>query len=188
MQTRRMNRVIAHVRKIALAQDGATLTDAELLECFTAKQEEAAFEAILRRHGSMVFGVCRRVLRDTHDAEDAFQATFLVLARKASSIRSRELLANWLYGVAYQTALKARIAAVKRRARETSMNEIPEPAGKVPPVAPDWQDLLDQELNALPIKYRVPILLCDLEGKSRKEAADQLGVPEGTLNSRLARA
>jgi RNA polymerase sigma factor (sigma-70 family) len=187
MAVSQMNRIIKRIRHISLAQNGGALTDAQLLELFIACQEEAAFEAIVRRHGSMVLSVCRRVLHNTQDAEDAFQATFLVLARKASTIRSRGLVANWLYGVAYQTALKARIAATKRLARERPMNEMPEPEA-AQECLQDWQHALDQELNSLPEKYRVPIVLCDLEGKTRKEAAHQLGLPEGTLSSRLARA
>jgi RNA polymerase sigma factor (sigma-70 family) len=188
LQSRHVNLVIDHLRHIALAHDHGALTDTQLLECFIARREEAAFEMIVRRYAAMVFGVCRRVLRNTHDAEDAFQATFLVLARKASSIRSRELLAHWLYGVAYQTALKARMLSVKRQARERPMNEMPEPEAARTESAPDWQPVLDQELTALPAKYRVPIVLCDLQGKTRREAAHQLRVPEGTLSTWLARA
>src|SRR4030095_11075911 len=113
-------------------------------ELFVARQEEGAFEAIVHRHGSMVLSVCRRVLQNSHDAEDAFQATFLVLARKASTIRSRELVANWLYGVAYQTALKARMAAAKRLARERPMNKTPEPEAVQQECSQEWQHVLDQ--------------------------------------------
>jgi RNA polymerase sigma factor (sigma-70 family) len=136
----------------------------------------------------MVWGVCRRVLRNYHDAEDAFQATFLVFVRKAASITSRELLANWLYRVAYQTALKARATAARRKARERQMAEMPEPEEGAQDLWRDLQPFLDKELSRLPDKYRVPILLCDLEGKTRREAAEQLGCPEGTVAGRLARA
>ena len=142
----------------------------------------------MRRHGPMVWGVCRRVLRNHHDAEDAFQATFLVLVRKAASIASRELLANWLYGVAHQTALKARATAAKRKGRERQVTEMPEPAVTQQDLWRDLQPLLDEELSRLPDKYRGVIVLCDLEGKTRKEAARQLGCPEGTVAGRLARA
>jgi RNA polymerase sigma-70 factor (ECF subfamily) len=135
----------------------------------------------------MVFGVCRRVVGNHHDAEDAFQATFLVLARKASSVRPRERLANWLHGVALRTALKAKAATVKRRGREKQVTELPEPEAAEQDRLRDWQPLLDQELNGLPEHYRLPILLCDLEGKAIKEAAGQLGWPQGTLAGRLAR-
>jgi RNA polymerase sigma factor (sigma-70 family) len=134
----------------------------------------------------MVWAVCRRILAH-HDAEDAFQATFLVLVRKAASIRPREMVGNWLYGVARQTALKARSMAQKRRTREKQMQHLPEPSiqGQT---SCDLHALIDQELNRLPDRYRAVIILCDLEGKTRKEAAWQLGLPEGTVASRLARA
>src|SRR5438128_1591228 len=118
-----MNAVLRHLRKAVLS-DCSGLPDALLLEAFVARREEAAFAALLRRHGPMVLGVCRRILRDPHDAEDAFQATFLVLVRKANSLRSRELLGNWLYGVAYRTAMKARAMNAKRRAREQAAGKI----------------------------------------------------------------
>jgi RNA polymerase sigma factor (sigma-70 family) len=144
--------------------------------------------ALVRRHGPMVLGVCRRVLGNHHDAEDAFQATFLVLARKAGSIVPRELVGNWLYGVAHRTALKARTRIGKQRVRERPVAEMPEPEAAAPGEC--WRDLrplLDQELSRLPNKYRIPIVLCDLEGKAGKEAARQLGWPEGTVASRLSR-
>ena len=128
------------------------------------------------------------LLGNYHDAEDAFQATFLVLVRKAASIVPREMVGNWLYGVAHQTALKARATAAKRKGRERQVTDMPEPAVAGQDLWPDLQPLLDQELSRLPDKYRAVIVLCDLEGKTRKEAARQLGVPEGTVASRLARA
>jgi RNA polymerase sigma factor (sigma-70 family) len=136
-----------------------------------------------------VLGVCRRLLGSAHDAEDAFQATFLVAVRKAASVRPRELFGNWLYGVAYRTALEARARIARRRSREKQMDEMPHPP-RVEPEA-DWQELrqlLDRELSRLPEKYRVPVVLCDLEGRSRRDVARQLGLPEGTLSSRLATA
>ncbi len=127
---------------------------------------------------------------NVHDAEDAFQATFLVLVRRAASIASRDRVANWLYGVAHRTALKARQTAARRRARERQGTEMPEPEAR--PSAPDpWRDLrplLDREVARLPDRYRAALVLCDLEGKNRREAARQLGLPEGTVGSRLARA
>src|ERR1700736_3521545 len=134
-----MNEFIQHLRRAVLAPDGAGLTDGQLLEGFISRREEAALAALVRRHGPMVWGVCRRVLLNYHDAEDAFQATFLVLVRKAASIASPELLANWLYGVAHQTALKARATAAKRRARERQVNEMPEPQTMTEPEL--WPDL-----------------------------------------------
>src|SRR5213078_2213718 len=118
MATNQMSEVIQHLRRTVLLRDGAGLTDGQLLEDYLSRRDEAALAALVRRHGPMVWGVCRRVLRNWHDAEEAFQATFLVLVRKAALIASPELLANWLYGVAHQTALKARATTAKRGARE----------------------------------------------------------------------
>jgi RNA polymerase sigma factor (sigma-70 family) len=166
--------------------DESQLSDAQLLERFLATREEAAFAALVRRHGPMVLGVCRRVLRHHQDAEDAFQAAFLVLARKAAAVR-RETLGNWLYTVAYRAALEARAAAARRRARERQVETMPDPEVP-PPDVQDWRPLLDRELHRLPEIYRAAVVLCDLEGKSRKEAAGELGIVEGTLSSRLAKA
>ena len=174
----------------ALFSAGATggLSDAQLLDRFVSQREEVIFEAIIQRHGPMVWGVCRRVLRDHHDAEDAFQATFLVLARKAASVMPREKLGNWLYGVAYQTAMKARATTSTRRAREKQVPDMPEPEGGREDHRDDLLPLLDQELSRLPEKYHIPIILCDLGGKTHKQAAEQLGWPIGTVSGRLSRA
>lgn len=188
MQNSQMSAVFRQLRSTVMLQDGAGLTDGQLLEGYISHREEAALAALVHRHGPMAWGVCRRVLRNYHDAEDAFQATFLVLVRKAASIASRELLANWLYGVAYHTALKARTSAARRQARESQVLEMPEPEAAPADERHDLQPLLDQELSRLPDKYRIPIVLCDLEGKTRKQAAGQLGCPEGTVAGRLARA
>jgi RNA polymerase sigma factor (sigma-70 family) len=177
--------ILYHLRRAGLLADGGP-TDGHLLERFLSSRDEAAFEALVRRHGPMVFGVCRRILRNTHDSEDAFQATFLVLACKASSVVPREMVGNWLHGVAYHTALKAKAMNTQRRAKERRAAPMPRPQG------PDeiWQQLeplLDGALQELPDKYRVPIVLCDLEGKTRRDVARQLGWAEGTVASRLAR-
>ncbi len=187
MAANERSKVIQHLRRVALRKDGAGLTDAQLLQEYLSRREEAALTALVQRHGPMIWGVCRRVLHNYHDAEDAFQATFLVFVRKAPSIASPELLANWLYGVAHQTALKARATAAKRKTREMQVKQMPEPAAAENKLWNDLQPLLDQELSRLSDKYRSAIVLCDLEGKTRKEAARQLGVPEGTLAARLAR-
>lgn len=187
MATSQMSAFIQHLRRAAL-RDGAGLTDGQLLEDYISHRDEAALAALVQRHGPMVWGVCRRVLSSYHDAEDAFQATFLVLVRKAASIASKELLANWLYGVAHQTALKARATTAKRCVRERQVTEMPEPAPAEQDLWGDLQPLLDEELSRLPDKYRVVLVLCDLEEKTRREAARQLGVPEGTVASRLATA
>jgi RNA polymerase sigma factor (sigma-70 family) len=164
------------------------LSDGQLLERFLAAGEEAAFRALVERHGPTVWGVCRRVVGDHHDAEDAFQATFLVLARKATSIVRRDRVGSWLYGVAYQTALKARTREGRRRVRETPVSEAPEPEAAPPGPAAEWLPLLDEELGRLSEKDRAPIVLCELEGKTHQEAACLLGWPIGTLSSRLSRA
>ena len=127
MATAQMDTVFRHLRRAVLRQDGAGWSDGQLLGSFIDQKDEAAFAALVRRHGPMVFGVCRRVVGNHHDAEDAFQATFLVLARKASVVRPRERLANWLHGVALRTALKAKATTAKRRDREKQVTEMPEP-------------------------------------------------------------
>jgi RNA polymerase sigma factor (sigma-70 family) len=182
-----VRKVLHNLRTAAVRRDEAGMTDGELLECFLNSREEAAFEALVRRHGPMVLGVCRRVLGNDHDAEDAFQATFLVLVRKAASVVPREKVANWLYGVACNTALKAKARAARRRLRERQVVFMPErPA--VPQEPTDDLQVLDLELNRLPEKYRTPIVLCELEGKSYREAARRLGVSEGAVSVRLVRA
>src|SRR5580765_7082233 len=118
MATSHLSEVVEPLRRAALLGDGTDLTDGQLLECFISRREEAAIEALVQRHGRMVWGVCRRVLRDHHDAEDAFQATFLVLVRKAASIVPKEMVGNWLYGVANQTALKAKATIARRQVTE----------------------------------------------------------------------
>ncbi len=162
------------------------MTDGQLLGCFLDHRDEAAFATIVKRHGPMVWGVCRRLLPH-HDAEDAFQATFLVLVRKAASIEPREMVANWLYGVAHRTALHSRRTTARWRTRERQVTQVPEPAVAEQDHWHDLQPLFDQELARLPDKYRVAIVLCDLEGKTRNEAARLLGCPEGTLAARLVR-
>jgi RNA polymerase sigma factor (sigma-70 family) len=187
MATSQMTAFIRHLRGAALAQDGAGMTDGQLLESFIGQKDEAAFEALLHRHGPMVLGVCRRILHNPHDAEDAFQATFLVFARKASSVRPRERIANWLHGVAHRTALKARTMQAKKQTREKQLAPMPEPVAAATDPWNDLQPVLDEELGKLPETFRLPLMLCDVEGKSIKEATQQLGWPQGTLAGRLAR-
>src|SRR5437660_12429342 len=126
MATDQLRGVLRNLRGATLPGGEADRTDGQLLECYVRSREEAAFAALVRRHGPMVWGVCRRVLRSHQDAEDAFQATFLVLVRKAASVVPREMVANWLYGVAHQTALKARATTAKRAAREKQVPDMPE--------------------------------------------------------------
>jgi RNA polymerase sigma factor (sigma-70 family) len=165
-------------------EDVAFLGDGELLTRHIADRDEQAFALLVRRHAAMVLGVCRRVLGNDADAEDAFQATFLVLVRKAASVRQRGAVGNWLYGVAHNTALKAKAMIHKRRAKERQASTQP------PDREATWlqiQELVDAELSRLPERYRIPIVLCDLEGKTIKEAMRHLGWPQGTVASRLAR-
>ena len=169
MTSSRMNGVLRHLQRAVIRRDGAGLTDGQLLDGFLTDGEEAAFEALVRRHGPMVLGVCQRVLANPHDAEDAFQATFLVFVRKAASIAQRGLLSNWRYGTAYRTALEARSTRLRRRAREKTVRVMPDV--EAPSMNDAWETvrpLLDGELERLPDKYRVPVILCDLEGKTRK--------------------
>jgi RNA polymerase sigma factor (sigma-70 family) len=163
----------------------AEQSDRQLVEQFLAAPGEAAFEAIVRRHGPMVYRVCWRVLRHEHDVEDAFQATFLVLARQCHTVRKRDSLASWLHGVAHRVALKARARAAARRRHERRTP----PAG--PPDAATWGEVrtvLDAEIAALPQKWRLPVVLCYLEGHTQEEAADQLGWGKNTLRRRLEEA
>jgi RNA polymerase sigma factor (sigma-70 family) len=187
MPTRATTSVIQMLRRAALLRAGPGLGDAELLGCFVESHDESALAALVRLHGPMVWGVCRRLLSH-HDAEDAFQATFLVLVRKAASIVPRELVGNWLYGVAHQTALMARRTGARRRTREVQVMVMPTIEARQQDSWSDVQPLLDQELRRLPDYYRAVLVLCDLEGRTRKDVARQLGVPEGTVAGRLARA
>jgi RNA polymerase sigma-70 factor (ECF subfamily) len=182
------NGVIRHLRRAAFLHDAGDLTDGQLLERFLAERQEAAFEVLVRRHGPMVLGVCRRILSNVHDAEDAFQAAFLVLIRKGPSLQPRQTLGNWLYGVAYHAALKARAARWKRRAKERQAAAMNRSEAAREEIAGDLLPLLDQELNRLPDKYREAVVLCELEGKTREEAARRLGLPVGTLSGRLTTA
>ena len=161
-------------------------TDGQLLDLFLCRKDQDAFAELVHRHGAMVLGVCRRVLDDAHAAEDCFQAVFLVLMRKADTLIPREMVGNWLYGVAYRTALEARKQAIRRKNLEKKKQAMPAPE----PRDAQWQELqplLDQELNRLPDKYRFVIVACDLECRPRREVAAMLDVPEGTVASRLSR-
>jgi len=160
-------------------------TDADLLLAYLTGDQEA-FGDLVYRHGAMVFGVCTRVLRSRHDAEDAFQATFLVLARRAADVRPPEQVARWLYGVARRTALKARSRRARRRQVEALAGMISHPTEAQVPESL-WK-ILDEEVARLPGRLLSPFVLCDLEGMTYRDAARQLGVPEGTLSNRLAAA
>jgi RNA polymerase sigma factor (sigma-70 family) len=180
--------VLRHLHSLLAARDQAERSDAQLLARVARQHDEAAFATLVRRHGPLVLGVCRRVLQDSHAAEDAFQATFLVLFRRARSLRPHGSVANWLYTVAYHAALRARAEAARRRREE---REVVSMSHYEPSTEDAWRDLrpvLDEELNRLPDKYRSPVVLCYLEGKTNEEAARLLGWPAGTVKGRLARA
>jgi RNA polymerase sigma factor (sigma-70 family) len=184
MAAGKLSKIIQNLRSALVRGEAAKGTDADLLQRYLRQRDEAAFETLLHRHGPMVLGVCRRVLGNEHDAEDAFQATFLVLIRKANTLRSPGLIGNWLYGVAYRTALHSRELTAKRRAKEAKV--VPRTERSTDNLADFWP-VLDQELERLPDRYRAVVLLCDLEGKTRHEAALHFGCAEGTVGSRLAR-
>jgi RNA polymerase sigma factor (sigma-70 family) len=175
----------AWLRRAACEADSRP--DAQLLQQFLRYRDEDAFAVLVRRHGPTVLGVCRRLLRDGHDVEDAFQATFLVLVRKARSISHRDRLGGWLYGVAFRTAQKARFRRARQQAVERSAEGAAPDFATSTPTPNEWFEVLDRELLAVPEKYRLPILLCELRGIARRDAARQLGLAEGTLSSRLAR-
>ncbi len=175
------------LRRVASRHARDEQADAQLLARFVRQGDEAAFEVLVHRHGPMVWGVCRRLLTRTEDAEDAFQAAFVVLVRRAGSIRDGALLGNWLYGVAYRVAVRARARAARRAARE-KQGVLTEPAATETETTTDWQQLLHEEVFRLPEKYRRPIVMCYLNGKTNEEAAAALGWPVGTVKGRLSRA
>jgi RNA polymerase sigma factor (sigma-70 family) len=187
MTTNGLRQALDHLHKVLCPSGETTLTDGQLLARFVASSDETAFAGLVRRHGPMVLGVCRRVLRHAQDAEDAFQATFLVLARKASSVANEAALGGWLYRVSYRIALEAKAINDRRRSREKQVGDLPHPA-TLPAEPRDWRPWLDRELDRLPEKYRAAVVLCDLEGRPRKEVAQRLKLPEGTLSSRLTTA
>ncbi len=158
--------------------------DGPLLERFACARDEMAFTALVQRHGAMVLGVCRRVLGHEHDSEDVFQATFLLLARKAPSIRNKASVASWLHGVAYRLALRARTGAARRRAHEQRAAR-PDRAGEA--LGDDLRTVLDEELGRLPEKYRLPVVLCDLQGQTHEEASRLIGCAPGSMSWRLDR-
>jgi RNA polymerase sigma factor (sigma-70 family) len=181
--------LLAFIRRMTVSRSHSELTDNELLQRFAAQREESAFTALMHRHGPMVLGVCQSILQDTQDAEDVFQATFLVLVRKPRGIARPASVASWLHGVAYRLAMKARVGNARRRSCEkqavTTM-----PAGE-PHDGVIWRDLrrvLHEEVDRLPERFRLPFVLCHLEGKTNEEAAELLGWPKGTVLSSLSRA
>lgn len=188
MATAQLGAVLRHIRSLAADHKASEQTDGALLRAFLGDNDQRAFEAIMRRHGPMVLRVCRRTLGNAHDAEDSFQATFLLLARRAASIRNRESLASWLHGVAYRMATHAKRAAGRRHKHESQANPTPP---QDPALCAAWQEiqvLLDEEIQGLPEILREPFVSCCLENKSCAEAARRLGLKEGTVWNRLGRA
>jgi RNA polymerase sigma factor (sigma-70 family) len=186
MATAQMSRFLVRLTRGMAAEGLCELTDRQLLERLLAAQDESVFEALVRRHGPMVYRVCWRVLQHREDAEDAFQAAFLVLARKVRAIRKRDSLASWLHGVAHRVALAARGQSNRRGRHEQIPNSQPSPPEEI-----TWRELrtvLDSELGRLPEKWRQPLILCYLEGRSQEEAASQLGWSKSTLLRRLEEA
>jgi RNA polymerase sigma factor (sigma-70 family) len=184
-----VNRLLGYLHRVAAVTSADECTDGQLLQRFTTHRDEAAFQTLMQRHGPMVMAVSQRALQDVQEAEDAFQATFLVLARKAGSIGNQASLASWLYKVAYHIAIHARARAAKQQAREREV-------AKMSAAAPansdgsgtELRQVLDEELRQLPEKYRAPLVLCYLEGKSHEQAARELCWPTGSMSRRLARA
>ncbi len=183
---------IRHLRGKLAAQQRHEDSDEELLHAFLNNRDDSAFAVLVRRHGPMVLHVCRRVLGHQHDAEDAFQATFLVLARNAAALRNKSTLASYLHGIAYRTALKARQSAARRRKHECSLGALTQPRSPADPADElSWREvraLLDEEIVNLPEIYRSVFVLCCLENTSREEAARRLGLKAGTVSSRLTAA
>jgi RNA polymerase sigma factor (sigma-70 family) len=187
MSSAQLGVALQQLRRLTVIQGHGVAPDHQLVETFLARRDEAAFAELVRRHGPMVLGVCRGVLRNGHDAEDIFQATFLVLAQKAASIRHREAVAGWLCGVAYNLATKAQAAITRRRAREDRTQEPAVPDPLLDMTLRELHQVLLEELQRLPEKYRLPLVLCYLEGRTQTEAARQLGWAKDTLRGRLNR-
>jgi RNA polymerase sigma factor (sigma-70 family) len=183
-----MSRALLGRHPTPAAQPTEKSADAELIQHFVNGRDHHAFAILVRRHGPMVFGVCRRVLRDPHDAEEAFQVSFLILVRKAHALRRPERLSSWLYGVAHRVARKARRAAIRRQTREQTVAReafvASDTAGRD---RAELRTVLDEEMVELPEKYRAPLVLCYLEGLTNEDAARRLGWPLGSMSYRLAR-
>jgi RNA polymerase sigma factor (sigma-70 family) len=187
MANKSLNRALRHLCRLATVQSARELADHELLKRFIGEKDEAAFAVLVERHGRMILGVCRRALGSAHDAEDACQTTFLVLAQKASSIRKTTSLPSWLHGVASRVAANLKRERMRRcrRERESHRPPIPDPATEV-----SWrevQTVLDEELERLPERWRAPLILCHLQGRTRDEAAQQLGLSVPCLHGQLVR-
>src|SRR5579884_261587 len=188
MPSRPLTAVIQRLRHLASAAEIMQAADRQLVQQFADSRDEQAFAELVRRHGPLVFQVCRRVLSHHQDAEDAFQVTFLVLARRAGAIRKQDSLAAWLYGVAYRTALKIKTTAAMRRTRQPRSEPRPTSEPVAEAALRELQSALDAETTRLPDKLRAPFILCCLENRTKSEAARELGWKEGTVSGRLAQA
>src|SRR5262245_17886136 len=191
MAARPFQRVVRFLHHVAGAAEADQFTDGQLLARFVGQGEQNALETLIQRHGSLVWGVCRRLLHQVPDAEDAFQATFLVLLRKAGTLDHRPSLASWLYGVAYRVALnalKARAVAARRQGQQPEVADMPQTESPDALHQQELHEALDAELRRLPEKYRAPLVLCFLEGKTNEQAAVELGWPAGTVKNRTLRA
>jgi RNA polymerase sigma factor (sigma-70 family) len=188
MPSSQASAVLRYIQTVTVAHEAFQLADDELLQRFIPCRDEAAFAVLVRRHGPMVLRLGRRLLQNEHDAEDVFQATFLVLSRQAAALRTQQSLGAWLHGVAYRIAQKARINAARRRKYEPHAGaaQAADPIAQI--AAREAHTVLDQELARLPDKFRGPLVLCYLEGRTREEAARQLGWSPSILKSRLEQA
>jgi RNA polymerase sigma factor (sigma-70 family) len=187
VHTRRLDFILGRLHKLVGPPGTGTVSDGELLRRFAEAHDEAAFELLVRRYGPLVWGACRRLLGNDADAEDAFQATFLVLVRRAASLDRLGSLAGWLHGVAYRVSIRARANAARRHAVERKAGESLAPHAAPKPEESDLRAILDEELGRLPEKYRVPLLLCYFQGHTHEQAARQLAWPLGTVKCRLQR-
>jgi RNA polymerase sigma factor (sigma-70 family) len=188
MSTGNTGTILQHIRAVVSAHTVRSLSDEQLLAQFASGRDESAFAVLMQRHGPLVWGVCRSILRGEQDAEDAFQATFLILVRKATTIRKGESVGSWLHGVAYRVAMKAKKVARKRAGRARPEAAVAQEQTLREVALRDLQAILNEETTRLPQRYRAPFVLCCLEGRGRKEAAKELGWKEGTVSSRIAQA
>ena len=188
MAGRQLGDAVRQFQRLFAVGTASGLTDDQLLARFVSQSDDAAFEALVERHGPMVLSVCRGVLKDPNDAQDAFQATFLVLVRKARSIRAGSSLGSWLYRVAFNMSIQINSEAARRQRVEKRAGELATPMKKDHELGDDLVPALYEEVSRLPEKYRLPVVLCHLEEMTHAQAAQQLGWTEGTVRGRVARA
>ncbi len=188
MASKQLGTAVRQFQRLFNVGSDIGLTDDQLLARFVAQRDDAAFETLVERHGPMVLSVCRGMLKDPNDAQDAFQATFLVLVRKAGSIRAGVSLGSWLYRVAYNMAIAINSEAARRQRIERRAAEMANPIEREEAGGADLIPALYEEVNRLPEKYRLPVVLCHLEEMTHAQAAQQLGWTEGTVRGRVAKA